>query len=474
MIPVATLDAAMLLAETAEMPLHNVGVLLFDPPTGGIANPFEVTRAMIASRLTRVPALRRKLAQGPFRLGDLFWIDDAGFDLSRHLVRATLPDPGGMAELQAFVGEYAARMLPRDRPLWEIVLIDGLVGGQVAAIAKIHHATMDGTRLSTLLGDLFDREPDERHDVPTTERWRPAREPGLVRLSFVAARTLAEKPRKVVRAARDVAGAFVRSGIRRSGSSARPSIAGFRIPRTPWAGALSVRRSVAFGSVSLDDVRAIRIAFDSTINDVVLAACAGTLRRWLLARGALPRGALVANVPVAVGEPGDPAGNHVSLLRVHLPMEALDPVTRLVRIREETVRGKRDHRARGANTFRRLADLVLGITVPRALASMVSFYARHRLADLHPAFWNVVVSNVPGPRAPLYCGGARLRCIHPLGPVQHGSGLNLTVMSTGDRLGLGVMACADRVPHVDDIALGFVDEIAQLLEAARAETVPTP
>lgn len=473
LIPVATLDAAMLIAETAEMPLHNLGVLLFEPPPDSAQSAFESMHAMIAARLHRVPAFRRKLVQGPLRLGDLHWVEDTEVDLGRHLFRARLPAPGGEAELRAFVGDYAARLLPRDKPLWEVALVEGLASGELAAVAKIHHATMDGSKLAALLGDLFDHDPNDAALEPPPQAQRVTRDPGVIRLALAGAQSLAEKPGRVTRAALDVASALMRRRGASSGSDVPEDGASFGVPRTPWGGALSTRRVAAFAHVSLSDVRAIGAAFDATINDVVLAAAASTLRRWLIARGALPATALIANVPVAVSdEHGDHAGNHVSMLRVHLPMDELDPVSRLRRIHAETSRGKRHHRRTGANPYLRLADLVLGITVPRALNAAVSFYARHRGADLHPALWNVVISNVPGPRAPLYCHGARLARIHPLGPVQHGSGLNLTVMSTGDQLGLGVLACGERVSHADDIALGFAEEVAVLLAASACARTP--
>lgn len=474
MIPVATLDAAMLLAESEEMPLHNVGVMIFEVSNALRVAPYEAMRSVIGSRVHRIPAFCRKLVSNRFGIGDLHWIDDANFDIDRHLVRASLPSPGGDAELRAFVGAYAAKLLARDRPLWEIVLVEGLANGQVAALAKIHHATMDGAALSVLVGELLD------HDASVTcepaarvHRRRLERDPGVLTRAYVAARTLAQKPKKIADAVADVAGAAARTYAARTTPTTAPPES-FRIPPTPWEGALTVRRTAAFADVGLGDVRTIATAFGATINDVVLAACAASLRSWLAARGALPSRSLIANVPVALSHSAhDGVGNHVSILRVHLPMGALEPGARLAQIKTETARGKQEHQASGANTYRRLTDLVLGLTVPAFVSSVVGLYARHRGADFHPALWNVVISNVPGPREPLYCGGARLACIYPLGPVQHGSGLNLTVMSTGDRLGLGVLACADRVPDVHEIARGFVDEISALLSVARARQAPS-
>jgi diacylglycerol O-acyltransferase len=202
MTPVATLDAAMLIAETAEMPLHNLGVLRFEPPPDSAQSAFESMRAMIAARLHRVPAFRRKLVQGPLRLGDLHWVEDTEVDLGRHLFRTRLPSPGGEAELRAFVGDYAARLLPRDKPLWEVALVEGLASGELVAVAKIHHATMDGSKLAALLGDLFDHSPSETA-LPQRRRCNmghATRESSGSRST--GARSLAAKPGRVTHAAR--------------------------------------------------------------------------------------------------------------------------------------------------------------------------------------------------------------------------------------------------------------------------------
>ncbi len=465
MIPVASLDAAMVLAETAEMPLHNLGVLLLEPPPRAEDDPYDSMWRTFEARLHHVPAFRRRIVQGPFRLGNLRWIEDPRFDLRNHLLRVTLPPPGGRAELAAFVGEYAGRLLDRDKPLWEIVLVEGLSSGEIAAVAKIHHAAMDGARLVALIEALF-AEASERAPSDT---WRPEREPGPARLVLDSARTLARKPGNVLRAAAEIGGAVVRSRDSRA-----PSRPGAReasrlvVPHTPWMGALSAHRAVAFADVRLEDVRAIRAAFGTTVNDVVLAASAGALRGWLLARDALPDVPLVANVPIAVKRPGDDAANQVSMLRVHLPTQEADPVERLLRIRAETARGKQEHHARGSNAYRRFTDLVLGLTVPALLTPVVRFYSSHRGGDFHPALWNVVISNIQGPDHALYYGGARVKRIYPIGPVQHGSGLNLTVMSTAGSLCLGALACREKVPHVEDIAAGFSEEVAILLRRSAA------
>lgn len=317
MIPVASLDAAMLVAETAEMPLHNVGVLVFDPPPAPDADRFEAMRRMVGSRLDRAPALRRKLVGDRFGISDLRWIDDPRFDVDRHLSRVRLPSPAGPAELATFVGTYAAVRLERDKPLWEIVLVEGLASGEVVAVAKLHHAAMDGLHLARLVSDLFDRSPDAVCDVPSASAWRPEPEPGPVRFALESARLLAQKPRKVWCAARDIAHTLARRNALQGRAQRPRDGARMRVPRTPWSGALGVQRAVALADVRLSDVLEIRSAFHVTVNDVVLAAAAETLRAWLLARDSVPTRSLVANVPITVGREGegDP-GNTVSMLRV--------------------------------------------------------------------------------------------------------------------------------------------------------------
>lgn len=458
----------MLLAESPEMPLHNLGVLIFEPAPGTAAHSYDAVRRMFEASVPGVPAFRRRLVQDPLGLGDLRWMEDPHFDLGRHLLRATLPAPAGAAELAAFVASFAEGLLDRDKPLWEIVVVEGLATRELALVAKIHHAAMDGLHLSATLDTLFDRGSDDTRERLALEPWAPEADPGVRRLMIDAARMLAAKPRTLARALAGVAGAVLRSRRGRPMSVRAPrKPKQFAVPPTPWSGALTVHRTVAFCEVSLAHLRAIATAHGVTVNDVVLAASAGSLRRWLLARGALPDSPLVANVPIAVKRAGQAgAGNQISMLRIHLPTQEPCPALRLARIHTETQRGKSHHRASGANPYFRLAELALAATVPALLTRLVHFYSRHRGADFHPALWNVVVSNVPGPQHELYCAGARLTGVYPYGPVQHGSALNLTVMSISDSLCLGVLACPEKVANLGDIALGFSDEVALLRDSA--------
>ncbi len=474
MTPVASLDAAMLYAETKEMPMHTMGILLLERDEESMAdvgdkNAFEIAHDLFSARLHLIPPFRQRLVQGPLQIGDPHWIEDPGFDLDRHLVHITLPSPGTMRELCDFVGTFAGSCLDRSRPLWKAALVEGLEGDKIALVMKIHHAAMDGARAAAIVHDLMDttRGGDE---IPAPEEpWIPDREPSVPWLAADTVRTLAAKPRRAAEAAARVA-----SAVRARGRSERPpkpdaedaeKHAFFEAPQAPFNAALTPNRSVALADVSLDDVKEIKRAFDATVNDVILAACTGALRSWLVAHGGLPDRSLVATVPVSVRQEGEEAGNRVSVIRVHLPVGDEDPVARLTRIREETARQKQRHGRGGGDVLRNFADVVSNISVPWILTHAMSLYSSWHLADHVPPLWNLVVSNLVGPSAPMYTKGARLTHLFPLGPVTQGSGLNITVMSVMDRLCFGALACTELVPDVDDIATGFVEEIARLRAA---------
>jgi WS/DGAT/MGAT family acyltransferase len=465
MIRVSSLDAGMLYAETAEMPMHTMGVLILERPVEPI---FERLRRVVEERLHLLAPFRRRLVEGPLQIGDPHWIEDPEFSVENHLRRTAVPSPGSMRELAELVAVSASGMLDRSRPLWELQVVEGLEGGKVAVVAKIHHAAMDGGRLVSLIGTLLDLSPEGRTLPSADDSWTPDKEPSLLWLTADAARALVTKPLHALRAATEV-GASILGGVQLQSFRRDDSAKLFEAPATPLNGALSPQRSIAMADVAFDDVKAVKRAFGTTVNDVVLAAACGALRSWLRARSGLPARPLVANVPVTVRSDGDEeSGNRVSMILVHLPVRVDDPVERLLAIRAETQRAKERHGEGGGDVFRQATDLLTNITVPWVLTHAIEVYARSHLADRLPFLWNLVVSNLPGPPVPLYCAGAKLLRLYPFGPVQQGSGLNLTVMSVADRLCLGALACKRMVPDVDDLADAFVAEVALLKKAAEA------
>jgi len=465
MLRVTSLDAGILYAETREMPLHTLGVVILEPSPNEPL--FQTLRRRFEERMHLLPHLRRRLAQGPLELGDPHWIEDPAFDLDNHLRRAAIPSPGSIRELADFVGDLAGRLLERSKPLWEVVVVEGVEGGRLAVVAKVHHAAMDGGQVvALLLGCLFDPTPEGRAVPPPGEAWTPDREPSLAWFASDTARSFATRPLHAIRAIGNVATRIGRTVLGRRGGRGSPA-GFFEAPATPFNGALTPHRSVAFADVAFDDLKTIKRAFGTTINDVVLAASCDALRSWLLAHGGLPERPLLVNMPVAVRAQGDEdAGNRVSMVLVHLPVQIDDPLERLTAIRAETQRAKAEHRQSGGDVFQQFTDVVTNITVPWLLTHAMELYSSSHLADRLPFPWNLVISNLPGPAVPLYCGAARLLRVYPLGPVQQGSGLSLTVLSTMDRMCFGAMACKEMVPDVEDLATGFVDATEALRRLA--------
>jgi WS/DGAT/MGAT family acyltransferase len=472
MIPVSTLDAAMLYAETVEMPMHTMGVLIFERDDAesedvGETSSFERMRRVFAERIHLIPAFRRRIVHGPLQIGDPHWIEDPAFDLDKHLFNISLPSPGGMPQLCEFVGTFAAKRLERDRPLWKVALVQGLEGNRIALVMKIHHAAMDGGRSAAIAGELLDTSPEPRAIDPPDEYWIPDREPTIPWLAADTLRTLVGKPRRALEAATKMAAALRGTGPSRTSQPPKEDVPEkpplFEAPSTMFNAALTHERSVSLVDVSFGDVKAIKGAFGTTVNDVVLAACTGSLRAWLIDHGGLPDRPLIAAVPVSVRHDGDESGNRVSVIRVHLPIQIDDPVERLMVINEETARQKKRHRSGGGgDILKNFADLVNNVTVPWLTTHLIGLYSSSHLPDRVPPLWNLIISNIAGPPVPLYTTGARLTHLFPLGPVQHGSGLNITVMSAIDRLCFGALACTAIVPDVQDIGSGFVREVEAL------------
>jgi diacylglycerol O-acyltransferase len=452
------MDAAFLYAETGNSPLHVMGALVLESHGRGPREDFQRVRAQIERRLPALPILRRKLVEVPLGLGHPVWSDDPGFELDAHLHRAALPAPGSESELADLVARVAETPLHRDRPLWEMYVVEGLQHKRFALVAKIHHAATDGIGGAALLCGLLDADPHAHphRAAPETERAQPA--PSSVALLADATFSLGVRPlRGALQLLRSGAWARLAFSTLMRRESPLPSA-----PRTRLNGRVSSRRAVALGRVPLADVKRVKNAYAATVNHVVLAACAGALRRYLGAQGEIPRQPLVAAVPMALGNRApDGIGNSLSVLLMRLPVHLADPLDRLQAAREASLQAMRTHEAFG-DQLGEWADLV----APALLAGATHAYTRLGLAQHHRPLTNVVLSNVPGPTMPLYCAGARVTACHPFGPIYDGCALNLTVMSYDGSIGIGAIACPDAVPGVDAIPRGFEASVAELTRLA--------
>ena len=465
MTPLSSLDAGLLYVETEEMTMHTMGILLVEPPDDAKTPAMDLVRGALEERLHLIPPFRRKLVQGPLKIGDPYWIEDSEFELDKHLSHHVLPAPGELRELDALIGELAGGCLPRDKPLWELAVIEGLENGKIAIVTKVHHATMDGGRGAALMGQLFSTEP--HGEVPPPEEpWVPETEPTTPWLVADTVRTLLGKPRRVAAAATGIVSGL-RGGEAKGDEPAKedtPDKPGlFEAPPTMFNRVLTPNRSVALCDVPLEDVKNVGRSLGATVNDVVLAASCASLRSWLLSHGGLPDRPLIGVVPVSLREEGDHGeGNRVTVMRVRLPIDIEDPIERVRAIHTVTRSEKKGQNRSGGGMVKNVVDILVNTSTPWLLTEIFARYSL--IAERIPPMWNVVVSNIAGSPVPLYFGGARLRQLYPLGPVQQGAGLNITVLSTDGRLCFGAMACTDLVPDVEEIASEFEAEIGRLKE----------
>jgi len=459
------MDAAFLYGETAEAPLHVMGALVLESQGRGPREEFRRIRAQIARRIPALPILRRKLVGAPFLLSRPGWTDDPAFDLDTHIHRMALPAPGGERELFEALARIAEVPLRRNGPLWEMWVIEGLEHGRFALAAKIHHAAVDGIGGAKLMCGLLDADRDtEPHRASEAElELEPA--PSSAALLAEAALSFGALPlrgaRQVLRAAET--GARLAFAALSKREFPLPSA-----PRTRLNGRVTSRRAVAMGGVQLSDVKRVKNAYAATVNHVVLAACAGALRRYLGDHGGIPAQLLVAAVPMALGErPADGLGNSLSALLVRIPVHLADPLERLRAARESSLEAMRTHEMLG-NQLNEWADLAS----PPLLAGAAQLYTRLGLAERLGPVVNLVMSNVPGPGMPLYCAGARVTACHPFGPIYDGCALNLTVMSYDGRLGIGAIGCPDAVPALDEIPRRFEAAVDELLKIADGAAPP--
>jgi WS/DGAT/MGAT family acyltransferase len=461
-------DAAFLELESPTMHLHVVGVLMLDPSEtpGGLT--LDRLTALFAERLHLIAPFRRRALAVPGGLDHPRWIEDPDFDLSRHLHHQSLGPGADAADLEAFVGELASAPLERNRPLWDTWLVDGFADGTVALVTKVHHAIMDGAAGGDMMASLFDLEPQvEPADDQEPPSWQGEDLPRPGRLVAEAGPgamwRLAGLPGVMARTA---------SGVARSmrAMAGQPTSPVQFAPASPFNGPLTATRSVAFAHCPLADLKEVRRAFATTINDVVLAATTASLRQYLLARDIRPDQPLVASVPVALARrPDDPGfGNHTSNMMVSLPVHLDDPVEALGSIHEDALGAKVVQQAMGPDVI----EDWMGLAPAALLTAGANAYSTFGLGRFHPPLFNAIVSNVAGPPIPLYLAGARVLATYPMGPLIGNTALNLTVLSETGDLDVGVIACPDLVDDVGAIADGFVAGVAVLLEAARAGTRP--
>jgi diacylglycerol O-acyltransferase len=460
------LDAAFLYLETPSHHMHVSMVSVLDTSTMPGGYSFERIRSIVEERLPRIPMFRRRLVQVPFRLHHPVWVDDPDFDLDYHLRRLAVPAPGGLEELCELAGDFTSRQLDRARPLWELCVVEGMRDDKIGVLAKVHHSTVDGVSGAEVMVHLFDLEPEPApsEERPPPEAPESERVPSDLELVGYATWARLRQPFQMAAKVPGTIGSLA-GMVRPRRASAGPGMAApFTAPTTPLNAAITPHRKVAAVTLPFPDVKAVKQAFGVKVNDVVLALCAGALRRYLDAHGALPRDPLVAVVPISVRGTEQPTegANQVSAMFTSLATNIDDPVERLRAIGEATRGAKEEHNAIGAKMLQDWAEFA----APALFTRASRLYSSMRLADRHRPIHNLIVSNVPGPPFPLYLAGASLELLCPLGPVMEGAGLNITVISYMDNLDVGLIACRELAPDLWELAAGFRAALDELRAAA--------
>jgi WS/DGAT/MGAT family acyltransferase len=459
------IDAQFLYAEDLDRgaPTHTLKVSIIGPnPT--MPYSYELAKEQMRARIGLLPPFRWRLVETPFALHHPVWIEDPDFDLEWHVRRMGCPAPGSERELCELISDIASRPLERSHPLWELWVIEGLALGRIATVAKVHHALADGVASAELLNQVFDHSPTP--EPPPEDTWSPEPVPPPRTLALAAARDVARllatglptivRLSRRARAHKRIAGLVV--------SEQPPKL--FQAPPTPFNRQLTPHRSFAIGSFALADVRAVKAAFGATVNDVVLAVAAGALRRYLIELGGLPDAPLVGGMPVSVRTDAERGtwGNRIVQIYVALPTDVADPRDRLTAARRASSAAKADLEAtRGARLENWLEYLPLPV-----LKGIGRLFMRQIRSGRAPN--NLTISNVPGPREPLYLDGAPVESFFSVGPLMSGTGLNVTAWSYVDQLNVVVLGCREITPDIWRLVELLRDELEILVALAADES----
>jgi diacylglycerol O-acyltransferase / wax synthase len=463
------LDVSFLYMETPTTAMHVGGVALFDRP----AKDFDYDRLveLISERIALVPRYRQKVKWVPGRIAAPVWVDDPDFDVTYHVRRSGLPRPGTMDQLRELVGRLQSRQLDRNRPLWEMYLVEGLEGDgtsgshdRMAIITKTHHAMVDGVSAVDIGTVILDPTPEPRSI--DGDGWAPAPEPSGLTLVAGAVVDAVRRPAAIAD--------NVRTGVldaKRTASRALSVVGGLAAaskvvrtsaPASPLNVEIGEQRRFGMAVTELDDYKRVRKAHGGTVNDVVLATVAGALRSWLLTRGepVTSTTTLRAMVPVSVRTEGQQGalGNRVSSYFVDLPIGEASPVVRL----HQVSYAMRSHKEAGQSVG---ADALIALsgfappTIHSAAARLASGFTRR--------LFNVVVTNVPGPQFPLYAAGARMVAAYPVVPLAKGQAVSIGLTSYDGGVYYGLLADRDAMPDVDVLASLIEDSLAELVETVR-------
>lgn len=429
---------------------------------------FEGFKQNIASKLHNVAKFRQRLVNVPLNLGYPYWADDPNFDLDLHIQRIKLPDPSDWETLRELTASIFSRPLDLRRPLWSITFVEGLDAvsqvpkGSVAIIAKVHHVMIDGMSGVGVMAVLFSLDPNEKPnpDKPI-KPFNPAPLPNDLILLAKSGVNFLQDPLKIPKVAGRTMFKMLQSRLNNQMQVKSELNSSISTPKTIFNQSISPRRTWGTAILSLSRIKVLKKTMDATVNDVMLAICAGGIRKYLLEKEKLPSQPLIANVPISIRKKGDEGkmNNQISNMLISLATHIEDPIERFEAIQEHTVRGKIKHKALGAKTLSEIAD-----AVPFGLANLAAgVYSRYSLNEYHRPPFNVTISNVPGPQIPLYINGHKVLSIFGLTPVLDGLGLIISIFSYDGQVSITATSDAKTMPDADQFAR-YIRESANELE----------
>jgi diacylglycerol O-acyltransferase / wax synthase len=465
------IDPMFIYSDTPETPMEVAYAVVADPATAEEGYSFDRVRALLEARIPTLAPLRRRLMPVPLGLDHPRWVEDPEFEVANHLYRQAIPSPGGDAEFAALVADVMGRPLRPGMPPWEMHVVEGLAGGMVGVIAKMHHSVVDGVAGQQLLAQLLDLTPETREVTDTSDEAPPTPDIGQLpshsELMSDALPSVLNSPVRVVRAVREVGRTAVR--LVRCAIDERTGPVVLPVGAPPmFESPVSARRVVAFAALDMAEVRVVKDRYRSTINDVVLAVCSGALRAHLAEHDLDVDTPLVAVVPVSVREEQrlEATGNQLSAMFVPLANDCKTPLERLRAVSAASSLCKGQERAVG---YGPAASLLADALPPAVARPVIQLGVRSGiLRRLRVA--NLMISNVPGPGFPLYLAGMQLRAVYPLGPVVEGFAVNITVQGYCESLFVGINASALGVPDPAGLAGAMVDELSLLGKMAVAAT----
>jgi WS/DGAT/MGAT family acyltransferase len=455
------LDSSFLHLEDSTSHMHVASVMVFEGPPP----PYDELLEAIERRLGLVPRYRQRLAFVPLGQGRPRWVDDPHLNLRYHVRSTALPAPGSEQQLKELAGRVFAQQLDRDKPLWEIWLVEGLEDDRFAMLSKTHHALVDGISGVDIISVLFDTSPEPAAPTDTGDSWLPRPLPSPAQLLGEAIVERATIPGELARSVRAVF-----RGPRRVAEGLRDAAVGVGAmawaglnpaPPTPYNRSIGPHRRFTWVRANLSDVKAIKNELGGTVNDVVLATIAGALGKHMRRRGQSTDGVeLKAMVPVSVRADVERGalGNRVAAMMAPLPVWCQEPVARLDIVREELKGLKSGGQAVGAQVLTQLS----GFAPPTVMGQASRLMSRQR-------FFNLVVTNVPGPQIPLYLAGRRLEDPFPMVPLAKNQALGVALLSYAGRINFGLVGDYDLMWDLDEFADDVRESLAELAAEAGVE-----